>query len=1344
MRILIPLLLLGMATLTAAATLTTGDGLALDLSAQGRVTGVRIGSTALPARGEGGFAIYDFAVKPELINLVPNGSFEEGATGWRLGAGQTLDATMAHTGKASARLEVPGPEPAKSNLEVVVPVKPNTTYVAELWVRRHGVGVCGAYVSERDDANKLTGPVTQMGVSIPKQDDVWLPLKWKLTTQPKTTRLSFRGDIYNSTGTLWLDDFMLAEAKEGDYRPVTGKVTATGNGATFAGGLADAGLEVQAKLTGDKECLRVEGTVQDSTGRDRAIGLRFSVPLDAAGWTWGDDAGDQREVKPATVYRNTYNCQSGLGECSIYPWSAVSALASAAAAPGLSLALPLAQGPRVFIIQQDQGAAELSITFFFGLSKLSGTHPSRAPFTFMLYRHDARWGMRSAMERAYRLFAESFTRRPTFEGYLNYANLERPEPSDHTLRIGKSSLPDVNDFGEGYKFLTHVHGCYDYRQIPWPSPKMMTDEEVITELQKMVAAEGDKGRYYVPTAETIKKICRGPEGQLLYIGDTHYWRAQEGYNHTDQPGWGLNFRVDEDPALSPHLMNVSRQKAEEYAKTTHRPWDATFTADAIEGYMSNTSALDFAPEHLKTTLQPLTFGKESLKPALVNTIWDFLSQAWWPITGEHKIVTYGNANCYEQAFTLPYVDLPMTEGSWDPRRPARLDRYLRGMAHHKIWRYWHAWDEGGGYGDKNPAYVRAQMQRGLASGIYPSVYSVEVMAGNLESYRALFRQHIPALEELNYAGWEPVPYAETGADLTVERFGGFAEGELHFTVRNWGDKAATGTLRLDRAGLGLPGGADLLSLALLPGTADFQPVPAGGLPLSLAAGDTTALWIGTKTQAVQHGFRLAGRVLEKLDRTFYTEMDDNAKALWQQALGLAQQGQKAEGQQALILAEGLQNALGNLQEGLKTKSPVDLAKLIYRARVYASMAPTVALDVGVRSGRLAEGAARGATIAVPATLQAPQRDALSRFQWRILSPWAEVAAASQVILRPEGAADAAEMFVKLAIPAEPARALLPFLVEARGTLAGTAFSVYAPVDVVPGSPVSLTVQPRRVFRGQDRKLVLTFASAVNDAGTLKVKLPAPPRTVFEPAEFTVSLPPRGRVEQPVTLKLEPLTFLGDTRVNYAITSDQAQFNTRDSFEVLVSDPVPQVPVKQTTAPPVIDGKLTEALWQAPPLIPELKILADGSPATEKTAVWMAYDQQGIYVALRCRESQMSKLVAKYSQRGDPLYLDDDVEVFIMPTEASRVYQFAVNALGTQSDNFGNKADWRASAQRGADEWTVEAYIPFAALELPGPPAAGLPWGMQFGRQQKAKRETTSWTAGAAFISKESLGEVVFE
>ncbi|MGE5531231.1 MAG: hypothetical protein ACM3VW_03805, partial [Bacteroidota bacterium] len=740
-----------------AATIKSGDGLTLNVSDAGRVTSLGIGNTPLPLKGQGGFAIADFKHQPAPVNLVPNADFENGSTGWSLDKYQSLDTTIAHSGKASMRLAVPGPEPLQTQLMTVVPVKPNTRYKVGMWLRREKVGVCGVYSSERGEQGQLTGKQGQVGVSVPKVDGEWLPLSWEITTEPQTTKLNLRADIYKSTGTLWLDDFFVYEMTDAVYEPLSGKISPTSDGLAFTASLPDKGLQVQATLKGDKRCLRVDGVVSDTTGEDRAIGLRFALPLDLSGWNWWTEPEERQAIAPGQPsYRHTYNCQSGIGKCSIYPWSAVTGEKA-----GLSLALPLSQGPRVFIIEHEQKTPELSLSFFFGLTKDAGKNPSRAPFSFVLYPVDPQWGMRSAMARYYELFPESFVKRPTFEGYLNYAQLETFDPKTHNLIVNRKPIDDASDWGEGYKFLEHVHGCYDYRQVPYADPKLPSYDTVFSLLNKQIEEQKNAAYVpYVPTAETVKKICFGPQQQILYIGDTKYWRPQEGYNHTDQAGWGLNFRVNEDPGISPFLMNRDRAKAEAYAKTDHQPWDACFTADAIEGYMSNSAALDFRREHFNTTLQPLTFGKGNLQPALPNTIWDYHEKAWKPITYEYKIATYGNSNGYEQAFTLPYVDIPMTEGSWDPQHPGRLDRYLRGMAHHKIWRYWHAWDQNGGYGDSDPQNVRLQLQRCLQYAIYPPVYCIEAATADLEQWRGEFRQYVPAIEELSSAGWEPVPYAQ--------------------------------------------------------------------------------------------------------------------------------------------------------------------------------------------------------------------------------------------------------------------------------------------------------------------------------------------------------------------------------------------------------------------------------------------------------------------------------------------------------------------------------------------------------------------------------------------------------
>jgi len=1047
-----------------AASLETGNGLRLELSAQGRITGLQVGHTVLPLTGAGGFALADFQDQPKPVNLVPNPGFEEAAEGWRLAKGQSLDTRVFHSGKTSAKLEVPGPEPASSSLEVVVSVKPRTRYRAGIWIRREKVGICGAYISERDDRNKPTGKQGQVGANIPRQDGAWLPVSWEITTEPKTTRLSLRADIYRSTGTLWLDDYFVEEVREGVYEPVEGRTTVSGNIASIAASLPQRGLELEASLRADTECLRVDGVLKDTTGRDRAVAVRFALPLDLAGWTWHQDAEERELIRAGVLCRNTYKCVAGIGVCSIYPWSAASGPDA-----GLSLALPLSQGPRVFVLQHDQPAVgarpavgaqrrpETALTFYCGLAKDAGNHPSRAPFSFVLYRHDPAWGMRSAMECYYRLFPESFRKRPALEGYLNYANMERYDPATHQLVISsKGRLEDASDFGEGYKFLWHLHGCYDFHQVPTPDRTLPTDGTVFGLLRGMVEAEKTRSRGYTPTAETLRKLVLGPKGEIRYIGDTRYWQAHEGYNHTDKPGWGLNFRVNEDPGISSFLADDSRRKAQQYVKTPdRRPWDATFTADAIEGYMANAHAVDYRREHFATTLVPLTFGRDNLQPAIPNTIWDFHHKAWWPVTEKYQIVTYGNANGYEQFFTMPYVDVPMTEGSWDPQHPARLDRFLRAVNYHKIWRYWHAWDQRGGYGDKDPANVQAHFRHGLAYAIFPAVACVQGATGDLEPHRALYRQYVPAIEELSRTGWEPVPYATATEGVIVERYGTYAQGELHFTLRHYSDKPVETVLAPDWRALGCPAveQIDLVMLDILPGTPRLTAFTKGGYRLSIEADGSRAVWVGTRRQAAQHGFRTAAATLEKLERLFCGEMNDSSRAAWTKALDVARQGAEAEDHHALALSEELQRLAASLQADLRTNSPVDLAKVLFRLRAQVSLVPVALLGLDSEATRVVAGTRQGGAIATTWKLAAGQT-AIEDLQCRVLSPWSEVAQQCRVSPAihdlPKG--QTASLEAGLSLPTVLPRRLLPFLLELLGKADAMPFTVASAVDVQLGGP----------------------------------------------------------------------------------------------------------------------------------------------------------------------------------------------------------------------------------------------------------------------------------------------------
>ena len=98
------------------------------------------------------------------------------------------------SGKTSARLVVNGPEPGRSNLEVRVPVKPNTRYrVGNVVAPARGRRLWCVLLGTRRAWAVLSGKRGQVGTTIPKQDGVWLPLSWEIVTEPATRQLSLRG-----------------------------------------------------------------------------------------------------------------------------------------------------------------------------------------------------------------------------------------------------------------------------------------------------------------------------------------------------------------------------------------------------------------------------------------------------------------------------------------------------------------------------------------------------------------------------------------------------------------------------------------------------------------------------------------------------------------------------------------------------------------------------------------------------------------------------------------------------------------------------------------------------------------------------------------------------------------------------------------------------------------------------------------------------------------------------------------------------------------------------------------------------------------------------------------------
>ncbi len=169
----------------------------------------------------------------------------------------------------------------------------------------------------------------------------------------------------------------------------------------------------------------------------------------------------------------------------------------------------------------------------------------------------------------------------------------------------------------------------------------------------------------------------------------------------------------------------------------------------------------------------------------------------------------------------------------------------------------------------------------------------------------------------------------------------------------------------------------------------------------------------------------------------------------------------------------------------------------------------------------------------------------------------------------------------------------------------------------------------------------------------------------------------------------------------------------------------------------IDGFLKEETWQNTGYSsftqsePE-----DGAAPTEKTVVWMAFDQKAVYVAARLYDSEPGKIIGLLGRRDD--FVDSDWFIFSVDPYYDRRsgYQFAVNPKGSITDwtifNDESRDEtwdgiWDSAARIDDKGWTVEIRIPFDQLRFKK--KENYVWGVNFRRFIKRKNEQVmfSWT-----------------
>ena len=154
-------------------------------------------------------------------------------------------------------------------------------------------------------------------------------------------------------------------------------------------------------------------------------------------------------------------------------------------------------------------------------------------------------------------------------------------------------------------------------------------------------------------------------------------------------------------------------------------------------------------------------------------------------------------------------------------------------------------------------------------------------------------------------------------------------------------------------------------------------------------------------------------------------------------------------------------------------------------------------------------------------------------------------------------------------------------------------------------------------------------------------------------------------------------------------------------------PCPENEIARYTAyhihePIQVDGRIDEAVWKRAPLSPRFVDILSGGRTIHDTRAAVVWDEENLYIAFRVEEPFVH---AKYTNRNDPIYYDNDIEVFIAGRDA--YYEFEVNAFNTTYEVL---FIWKDAYEKGgfakAPEFSLDKLKSFNGVDFTNHPRGG--------------------------------------
>lgn len=186
---------------------------------------------------------------------------------------------------------------------------------------------------------------------------------------------------------------------------------------------------------------------------------------------------------------------------------------------------------------------------------------------------------------------------------------------------------------------------------------------------------------------------------------------------------------------------------------------------------------------------------------------------------------------------------------------------------------------------------------------------------------------------------------------------------------------------------------------------------------------------------------------------------------------------------------------------------------------------------------------------------------------------------------------------------------------------------------------------------------------------------------------------------------------------------------------------------------IIDGELKESAWENPCTV---LFENNGTPSKQdKSEIYLAYDDNNLYLAAKCYDSEIESLKAEMTARDADVFLEDAVGFMLWPNgEGKDAYQIYINPVGTiydqhleqQTDGYWiGLAEWSGDfmvkTKRTDDYYSIEVQVPLDQINAEINPDES--WRVNFRRKQFRSATAAAFQPPWSY-NPNTFGELKFE